>query len=670
MSARLSALLVVGGMTLLPMTAVAANVVPPTTKENPSQPTVQGVKIDGGAADAVSIRVAIPNFTGVPALQVLDRPNRIVMDLPGTLRGQTLTSKEFASWQHPLVLKRRLAQYITDPKPITRMVLEVPEGTKAEARVVAGEVILDLHTGDAKPVAAPALFAKAAPTAPVSDLLPEGTPAALRATASLAASANPVERTALTGMPTISGGYQTLPVLTSAAMSPVPPVPPPAQEPAAEPRRGRAIGELTNKYTGAPINIELKADFMAFLRTLVSLTGMNMMADDDLENIRVDIIFKNTPWDQVLDLVCRQKGLGKTVENGIIRVAKIDTLKREEDQARALEEARALSGELVTHRRALSFAKAEDVAKLVEKMKTQRGTILVDARTNTLFITDLPKHLPKIDEFITTLDVSIPQVAIEAKIVEANIGWDQAFGVKWPTANSGDAKLQIGGKEAPWINQGSGAWNSLQDRGTSYPVTNIGIAPGKDGVTSISGAAGEAWLSFISPRLNLNVILQAAESEGTARIVSNPKVTTQNNQKGTISAGEKIPYPAQQGGASGGAISVTFAQADLKLDVTPQITSDGTIIMDLKIDKSEADFSRQVGGQPTIITRELSTRVLVPDGGTAVLGGVYIKRSSADTTGVPFLRKLPVLGGLFRSKHNQDSSKELLIFITPRIVKN
>ncbi|HET8902338.1 MAG TPA: hypothetical protein VFM84_10405, partial [Holophagaceae bacterium] len=163
-------------------------------------------------------------------------------------------------------------------------------------------------------------------------------------------------------------------------------------------------------------------------------------------------------------------------------------------------------------------------------------------------------------------------------------------------------------------------------------------------------------------------ILQALERDGVVKIVSSPKVVAQNNRKATILSGQKIPYPTQQGGAAGGAITVAFIDANLQLDVTPQITNEGTILLDLKIAKAEADFSRTVNGTPTILNKSIETQVLVRDGGTAVLGGVYVTNTTKGTTGVPFLMNIPIIGALFRTKSNAESTQELLIFITPRIL--
>jgi len=183
---------------------------------------------------------------------------------------------------------------------------------------------------------------------------------------------------------------------------------------------------------------------------------------------------------------------------------------------------------------------------------------------------------------------------------------------------------------------------------------------------SIPDPAGELWISFLSNRFSLNVVLQALETEGKIRIVSNPKVVTQNNKKAMVLSGRKIPYQSNQGN---GSTTTSFVDANLELNVTPQITNEGTIIMDLKIEKSEADFSNAVLGTPTIVRRAVETQVLVRDGGTAVLGGVYTNSTSDTTTGIPFIAKLPVIGWLFRSKDHQEENTELLIFVTPRIVK-
>ncbi|HEX4844896.1 MAG TPA: hypothetical protein VFV26_01680, partial [Geothrix sp.] len=227
------------------------------------------------------------------------------------------------------------------------------------------------------------------------------------------------------------------------------------------------------------------------------------------------------------------------------------------------------------------------------------------------------------------------------------------------------------GTSTPWVGSQAPFWNGIQgfNRTPSGQSAAVAWSPGTAGVTSIAAPAGEVWLSFLSNRFSINAVLQAMESEGTLKIVSSPKVVTQNNKKATILSGEKIPYPTQQGGAAGGAITVAFIDANLQLDVTPQITNEGTIIMDIKLEKAEADFSRTVNGTPTILRKMLETQMLVRDGGTAVLGGVYVTNTSKGQTGVPFLSKIPLLGFLFRRDAKAEKNSELLIFITPRILR-
>ncbi len=663
MNARLSVLLVAGSALMLGVPFHPAIAAAPEVKEGRKQSVqIQSVRLDTENSGDVRLVISIPGFQGVPQLQVLERPDRVVLDLPDVFRGKVVGAKELGSIAHPLIRRCRLAQNQTDPKPITRLVLEVAPGTTARLNPLEDRVMLILGGAVAS-----------------SKAMVNGLP--VLATASPVLSVHPVlteknenrEKPVcppLTPMPSIGSAFRALPVMTAAMLNPQRPAVEQPPAPTENSRKGKVLGEVNTKYRGTPMTIDLqKTDLPQLLRTLADIADLDIIHDPDLKSIEIEANFRQKPWDQILDIVCKQYGLGRTVENGILRVARLETLRKEEEQTRALEDARNLTGELTTWTRPLSFAKANDVRTLVERVKTPRGSLIVDDRTNTLFITDLPRQKTLISDFINTLDVPIQQVAIEAKIVEANIGWNQAFGVKWPTANAGGTELTANGAAVPWVSGNGKSWNGMNNRSDGGNTAMVGFTPGKDGATSIAGATGEMWLSFLSPRISLNVILQAAESEGNARIVSNPRVTTFNNKMGKILSGEKIPFPMMQTGGSVGAIAVSFADANLSLEVTPQINNDGTIMMELKVEKSEADFSRQVNGQPTIIRREVMTNVLVQDGGTAVLGGVYVKRSSTDTAGVPFFSKLPVIGGLFRNRSNKEESRELLMFITPRIIR-
>ena len=489
-------------------------------------------------------------------------------------------------------------------------------------------------------------------------------------------------------VPSIGAPYRLLPVITASALMPLMPsmpsssLGPQPQEPkiagkgnlgtsSYSQQAGRTLGDQGARYTGAPITIDIpSADLGTFLRIIADSMHLNLIMDQDVQGT-YNFKFTDTPADLVLDMILKNAGLGKEISHGVLRVAKVEKLQKEENDRKALDEAKALAGELQSVSRPLSYAKVGEVKAILEKIITKRGNIITDDRTNTLIITDLPRNLPLVDDLIAQLDVQIQQVEISARVVEATGSFEKAFGVKWPTANGGGTDLTIGGVAAPWVAANAPSWNSTTIRpGIGNRDVTLGFAPGKDGITSIPGAAAEYWVSFLSNRISVNFILQALEKEGKVKIVSQPKLVTQNNKAAKILAGQKIPYPSQQGGAAGGAITVAFIDANLELDVTPQITNDGTILMDLKIEKSEADFSRTVQGSPTILRKSITTTVLVRDGGTAILGGVYTNNTSSGTTGVPFLSKLPLIGWLFRNKTTAESNAELLIFITPRIIKN
>jgi type IV pilus assembly protein PilQ len=271
-------------------------------------------------------------------------------------------------------------------------------------------------------------------------------------------------------------------------------------------------------------------------------------------------------------------------------------------------------------------------------------------------------------QMLDLLDVKVPQVLIEVKMLEVNRGWERAFGVSWPQANTGNANLQVNGQNAPWGAVNSPSWNSVNNRPTGDNSFSAAFSPGRNGVTSIPAPAGELWASFLSNRFSMNAIIQALEKENQIKIVSEPKLLALNNSTSLIDGGSKIPYQSMQGGLMNGAISVEFTEAMLSLKATPQITNDGQIILDVEISRDQPDFANQVNGTPTIISKNLKTKVLVEDGGTVVLGGIYTTSSDNGTTGVPVLSKLPGIGGLFRNKIRNEKVTEMLVMISPKIL--
>jgi type IV pilus assembly protein PilQ len=557
------------------------------------------------------------------------------------------------------------APAVESPAPV--LLAASAPAPSAEPAAVAAPAPAPVAAARPEPAPAPVAAAKLEPApAPVAVVAkPEPAPAPV----AVAAKAEPAP---LAPLPLVSAP-QNLPTLAVKTLLPA--APPANQEPLVPARKdsgraGRILGDSGTRYTGAKMTIDVVgADLTSFLRIIADTAHLNLIVDSDVQGIYT-FKFTDTPWDQVLDVILKHAGLGKEVSNGIIRVAKVEKLQKEEEDRKRLDDAKALSGETQSITRPLSFAKATEAKAILEKVLTKRGSLIIDDRTNTLIITDLPRNLPLIDDLIAQLDVQIQQVQIEARVVEASKNWEKAFGVQWPTSNSGSKALTVNGTAANWATSNSPSWNAVNNRSTVGNSSWAAFSGGETGVTDIASPAGELWLSFLSNRMSVNVILQALEKEGVVKVVSSPKVVTQNNKKAKVLSGTKIPYPSQQSGSTSGAITVSFADANLSLEVTPQITNDGTIIMDIHVEKSDADFSNEVSGTPTITQKLVETQVLVKDGGTAIMGGVYKNTNSHSTTGVPFLSKLPLIGWLFRNKDDIDKNDELLVFITPRILKN
>ena len=708
MNARLCSLLVAGGVVLAGIQGSLHGAALDAVVPSPIS-ILKGAAFLPAPGEGVLLQLAIPGYQGSPRLQVLPNPSRIVVDLPGVDRGPSLTRKLLKGLTCPQVLRCRVSQNTVKPE-LTRVVLEVLPGTTAEVSSDAegvsiflnpGQGPIQVHLAQARPAQPPQAAAEPAPVepvaaapAPVTQVAVAPAPVAQAAVAPVPMAAQPAaapkSRPApLAPLPALNAPFQALPALAVNALlpatpgvaqdapqnAPLVPVPAPRFTPETrkeERRGGRTLGDVGGRYTGTRMTIDVVGtDLTSFLRIIADTAHLNLIVDSDVQGIYT-FKFTDTPWDQVLDVILKHAGLGKEISNGIIRVAKVEKLQKEEEDRKRLDDARALSGDTVSITRPLSFAKAHEAKAVLDKILTKRGTIIIDDRTNTLIITDLPRNLPLIDDLIAQLDVQIQQVQIEARVVEATKNWQQEFGVQWPTTNNGATTLTTStGTAAPWITSNGQSWNSINNLATgSNNVAAVGFSPGQTGVTDISGPAGQFWLSFLSNRMSVNVVLQALESQGVIKVVSSPKVVTQNNKKAKVLSGQKIPYPAQQAGTNSGAITVSFAEANLSLEVTPQITNDGTILMDIHLEKDDANFAQEVAGTPTITTRMIETQVLVKDGGTAVMGGVYQNTNTAQTTGVPFLANLPIIGFLFRSKNNQDQNDELLLFITPRILKN
>jgi type IV pilus assembly protein PilQ len=462
----------------------------------------------------------------------------------------------------------------------------------------------------------------------------------------------------------------------TAVFAPPPAAPaqaPPAQAPAqptppATPTAGTQttqIGPSAPRYTGHPVSLDFQgADLRAVLRTFAEISGLNIVIDPTIQGT-VDVSLRDVPWDQALDIILRANKLGYVVDGTIVRVAPLAVLADEETQRRKLSDEQALSGELRVYTRSLSYARAEDLRPLLTAtVLSSRGSIQTDPRTNTIIINDLPDRLQRAGDLITTLDSPQPQVEIEARVVQTTRQFARTIGVQWGV--NGRASNTIGNTTGlAFPNQGSitGRTGATQGPPAPEPQVDAAATAVNLGVTGASSAVGLA-MGSVNGALNLDVVLSALEKQGQGRLLSTPRVTTQNNVEAEMTQGVQIPIQT----VANNTVTVTFKDAALTLKVTPQITAANTVIMRISLENAAPDYSKSVNNIPPIDTQRAITQVLVNNGDTTVIGGIYVSSEQTNKDGTPGLNRLPLLGWLFKREGVNDESRELLIFITPRIL--
>ena len=417
--------------------------------------------------------------------------------------------------------------------------------------------------------------------------------------------------------------------------------------------------QATPRFSGNPVTFDFQsADLRAVLRTFADISGLNIVIDPTIQGT-VDVSLKEVPWDQALDIILKANKLGYSVDGTVVRIAPLTVLADEEAQRRKLVEAQALAGELRVLTRPLSYAKAQDMVQIVTASAlSQRGEVQVDTRTNTLIIRDLPDRLTAANDLIGTLDSPQPQVEIEARIVQTSRDFARALGVQWGVAGQMSPAL---GNTTGLAFPNSAAVTGRAGGAQGPLLTPTGVGLPAPAATSGIGLA----LGSINGAFNLDVALTALERTGKGRLLSTPRVSTQNNVEAEITQGVQIPVQT----AANNTVTVTFKDAALTLRVVPQITASGTVIMRITLENAAPDYSRSVNGIPPIDTQRAVTSVLVMDGETTVIGGIFTSREQNVEDRTPVLHRIPLLGWLFKRDVTNDESRELLIFITPRITK-
>ena len=422
------------------------------------------------------------------------------------------------------------------------------------------------------------------------------------------------------------------------------------------------------KYTGEPISVNLKdVDLKDFFRLIHEISGLNVVLDPNVKG-GLTIVLDDVPWDQALDIVLKNNDLARQLDGNVLRIATLETLRHEAESRRAEQEAEALAVDKQTVTRFLSYAHAKDVLQTVKKFLSQRGDAVADERTNAVIISDIPAVMPNIDRLLTQLDRKTQEVEIEARVVAATrsfareIGTQLGFG--W-----GNAASAVGGASSAGTSPLStfGIIPKYPIVGTSQPTASTGT---QIPLFSNLGATGPtSGFSFInaSSSVRLDAILTMDESRGLLKILSRPRVVTQNNIQALVRQGVRVPIVTQA--QLGGPPTVTYVDAFLRLTVIPQITSEGTIFLNVDVENTTPDFGETVNGNPTLITQQATTQVLVTDGGTVVIGGVIQTNNSINVAQVPLLGSIPWLGELFKHTTVSTSNQELIFFITPRIIQ-
>ena len=465
----------------------------------------------------------------------------------------------------------------------------------------------------------------------------------------------------------------TLTTTTSALATPGPlPQLAPAQNPApaaGAPQQSAgqaAVPVADQKYSGEPISVNLKdVDLKDFFRLIHEISGLNVVLDPAVRGT-VTLVLDEVPWDQALDIVLRNNNLSKELSGNVLRIATPDTIKKEATDRRDILKAQSDAIETVTSTRVLSYAKATELVTPLKRFLSPRGDIMAIDRSNTLIIRDVPAAMPPLDNLIRQLDRKSQQVEIQARVVQASRSFARDIGAQWGAAGvqtSGSSANFMGG--VPTATFGSPVIHSpAPPVVVGTPSGTTGSLPLNVDLPSLAGQTSGFMFSHVSPNFALDFMITAAESHGAAKLLSSPQLITQNNAQAVVKQGAQIPIQTTVNNT----VSVQYIDAVLKLQVTPQITADGTVYMDILVENTQPNSAISVNGVPELTTQSAQTKVLITDGGTVVIGGVMVSEQQTNTSEVPLFGSIPVIGHLFKERAVTVSSQELLFFVTPRIL--
>ena len=432
------------------------------------------------------------------------------------------------------------------------------------------------------------------------------------------------------------------------------------------------------RYTGDKLSLNFQnVEVRAVLQVIADFTGLNIITSDTVTG-NLTLRLKDVPWDQALDIILQSRGLSMRKNGTVVWIAPSDELATKEKLELEAKQQILDLEPLHTETFHLRFQRAENFIQVLtnsaQRILSKRGSAVIDARTNTLFIQDTPTKMEEVRALIAQVDVPVKQVMIESRIVEAVDNFSKNLGARlgivdqtasgFPISSGGQTRAVLGGQmEVPGYYTGQ-VKDQPNFSGAAPNSLNINMAAANTGGFQPGALSFVLFRSGVARFLNLE--LSALQADGRGKIISNPRVVTADQVEATIEQGTEIPY---QQSTSSGATSVSFKKASLSLKVKPQITPDDNVIMDLKVNKDSPDYQNITAGVPPISTKQITTQVLVENGGTVVVGGIYTQDESEKTAKVPVLGDIPILGLLFKNTSKTDNKTELLIFVTPRILK-
>ncbi len=431
------------------------------------------------------------------------------------------------------------------------------------------------------------------------------------------------------------------------------------------------------EYSGERLTLNFQdIETRAVLQLLADVSGRNIVVSDSVQG-NVTLRLQSVPWDQALDIVLATKGLDKRQNGNVLIVAPSEEIAaREKSDLEARKEIKELEP-MTSEFLQVNYAKASDLAELIKgkgqnKLLSDRGSVGLDERTNTLLVQDTSERLADIRRLVTALDIPVRQVLIESRIVVVRDDFSRDLGVRWGVTAVDDRNnglISVTGSAAGNDTIVNSAIGNINTSGTPFPVTVPKLDDRFNVNLPVANPAGKLAVALLDDNFMVDLELSALQAEGRGEVISSPRVITANQKEAFIKQGVEIPY---QEASSSGATTTQFKEAVLSLTVTPQITPDDRIIMDLKVTKDSVGevITNERGGQvPSIDTRSVETQVLVNNGQTVVLGGIYETENNEDYRKVPFLGDIPIVGYLFRSTTRVSNKSELLIFVTPKILK-